>query len=395
MPTYTFTTLNDPLGTDGTFPQGINNDEQIVGYYIDNLGVSHGYLYDGSSFKTIDAPSSAAFGGTNLNGINQQDQIAGWYSDGTSFHSFVYDHGTFTAIDDPSAGNNSSGTNRYEGTYAKSINNKGEVVGYYIDAAGVWHGFLDNNGIFTNIDAELGATNVATGINDNGQIIGYYLDSTGYHGFLDNNGVFTNIDAGGFTIPVGINNNGDITGYGGPYGGFLYSNGQFTSVNDPLGYSYNDGINDLGQIVGYASNQGFLADPGVMPTVAVSIDNTDVNVANNTGTVTFAFSEAPTSFALADTSAVGGTLSNLQQVNAKHLYRDLHGRCQHRHKQRIGERDGWQLSGSSRQCRNRRQHGAVHGRYGGADGGGVDRQDHCQPCQSQCAGDLYVQQASG
>ena len=237
MPTYTFTTLNDPWGANGTFPQGINNDGQIVGYYIDNLGVSHGYLYDGSSFKTIDAPSSAAFGGTNLNGINQQDQIAGWYSDGTSFHSFVYDHGTFTIINDPSAGNNSSGTNRYEGTYAKSINNKGEVVGYYIDGAGVWHGFLDNNGIFTNIDAELGATNVATGINDNGQIIGYYLDSAGYHGFLDNNGVFTNIDAGGFTIPVGINNNGDITGYGGPYGGFLYSNGQFTAVNDPLGYS--------------------------------------------------------------------------------------------------------------------------------------------------------------
>ena len=56
----------------------------------------------------------------------------------------------------------------------------------------------------------------------------------------------------------------------------------------------------------------------VTPTVAVSIDNTDVNVAHNTGTVTFAFSEAPTSFALADTSAVGGTLSNLQQTDATH-----------------------------------------------------------------------------
>ena len=56
----------------------------------------------------------------------------------------------------------------------------------------------------------------------------------------------------------------------------------------------------------------------VTPTVAVSIDNTDINVANGTGTVTFAFSEAPTSFALADTSAVGGTLSNLHQTDATH-----------------------------------------------------------------------------
>jgi hypothetical protein len=52
------------------------------------------------------------------------------------------------------------------------------------------------------------------------------------------------------------------------------------------------------------------------PTVAVSINNTDVNVAHGTGTVTFTFSEAPTAFTLAGTGAVGGTLSNLQQVNA-------------------------------------------------------------------------------
>jgi hypothetical protein len=52
------------------------------------------------------------------------------------------------------------------------------------------------------------------------------------------------------------------------------------------------------------------------PTVAVAINNTDVNVANNTGTVTFTFSEAPTAFNLSDTSAVGGSLSNLQLVTA-------------------------------------------------------------------------------
>ena len=52
------------------------------------------------------------------------------------------------------------------------------------------------------------------------------------------------------------------------------------------------------------------------PTVTVSIDNTGVNVANITGLVTFTFSEAPVAFSLADTSAVGGTLSYLQQVNA-------------------------------------------------------------------------------
>jgi large repetitive protein len=54
----------------------------------------------------------------------------------------------------------------------------------------------------------------------------------------------------------------------------------------------------------------------VTPTVAVSIDNTDVNIANRIGLVTFVFSASPAAFTLADASAVGGTLSNLQQVNA-------------------------------------------------------------------------------
>ncbi len=50
------------------------------------------------------------------------------------------------------------------------------------------------------------------------------------------------------------------------------------------------------------------------PTVTVSIGRNDVNLANNTATVTFAFSAAPASFTSADITAIGGTLSNLQQV---------------------------------------------------------------------------------
>jgi hypothetical protein len=49
----------------------------------------------------------------------------------------------------------------------------------------------------------------------------------------------------------------------------------------------------------------------VRPTVVVSIDNTDVSVANNTETVTFTFSEAPVAFTLADTGAVGACLKRL------------------------------------------------------------------------------------
>src|SRR5260370_2254822 len=53
-------------------------------------------------------------------------------------------------------------------------------------------------------------------------------------------------------------------------------------------------------------------------TVAVSIDSSDVNVATPTATVSFAFSEAPTAFTLADTAAACGVLCSLQQVDATH-----------------------------------------------------------------------------
>ncbi|HLH98031.1 MAG TPA: NF038122 family metalloprotease [Xanthobacteraceae bacterium] len=45
-------------------------------------------------------------------------------------------------------------------------------------------------------------------------------------------------------------------------------------------------------------------------TVAVGIDNTDVNIVHDTGTVTFAFSQAPTEFVLSDVTCADGTLSN-------------------------------------------------------------------------------------
>jgi Bacterial Ig-like domain len=53
------------------------------------------------------------------------------------------------------------------------------------------------------------------------------------------------------------------------------------------------------------------------PTVTVSIDNTDLNLAHDKATVTFIFTTPPPlGFTLANTTAVAGTLSELSQVNA-------------------------------------------------------------------------------
>ena len=87
MPIYTYTTIDDPLATNGTRAFGINASGQIVGTYQDNTGL-HGFLLSGGTYTTIDVPS-AATGETFVTGINATGQIVGTYADATGLHGFL------------------------------------------------------------------------------------------------------------------------------------------------------------------------------------------------------------------------------------------------------------------------------------------------------------------
>ena len=134
-------------------------------------------------------------------------------------------------------------------TIAQGINDKSEIVGYYQDVVSsgglVNHGFIYSKGIYTTLydpfaispSASTGTANgtAALGINNKGQVVGYYFDSNAHAN------------------------------------GFLYSEGKYTTLDDPLGIdgTVATGINDKGQIVGYyqgdSSNphgiHGFEANP--------------------------------------------------------------------------------------------------------------------------------------
>jgi uncharacterized membrane protein len=159
---------------------------------------------------------------------------------------------TFTTIDFPGA----------VYTLATDINKTGEIVGRYIDTAGINHGFLLSNGSFSSIDFP-GATGFtrALGINSGGDIVGDYFIGNVEHGYLLSGGAFTKIDFPGAddTQPVGINTGGDIVGhYTESNGngdtkthGFLLRAGNFSSIDIP-GATYTEAwrINDNGQIAG-------------------------------------------------------------------------------------------------------------------------------------------------
>lgn len=123
------------------------------------------------SFVTIDVPGAP---GTSVAGINGSGEVAGTYNDSTGPHGFVDDEGIFTIINAPGAS---------AGTFAFGINDGGKVVGTYYDSKGE-HGFVDDKGAYTTINVPSATNTVAQGINNRGEIFGFYSDSKGDHGFI-------------------------------------------------------------------------------------------------------------------------------------------------------------------------------------------------------------------
>ena len=83
---------DDPNGTNTMF-LGLNNNGQVVGSFVDVNGETQGVLFNEltNTFQTISDPHSsaaAAFNvtGTTINGINDQGQLVGFYLDGANVH---------------------------------------------------------------------------------------------------------------------------------------------------------------------------------------------------------------------------------------------------------------------------------------------------------------------
>ena len=170
---------------------------------------------------------------------------------------------SFTTIDFPGA----------VFTDCVGINRFGDIVGHYVDAAGVDHGYLLRRGNYTTIDFPGSNGGHVHDINSSGAIVGLYILAKRYNGFVLSGGVYASIEYPGAqsTRANGVNTAGDIVGSyyennsdstGGSNGskghGFLLSGGVYRAIDFP-GADYTDAwrINDNGQIVGrYKSGNG-------------------------------------------------------------------------------------------------------------------------------------------
>ena len=90
MPVNIFNSFNDPSALVGTTQAyGVNDADQIVGYYQDGAG-NHGYLLSGGVFTTLNDPSASGSNGTIAFGINASGFIVGGYGVGSiTAHGFL------------------------------------------------------------------------------------------------------------------------------------------------------------------------------------------------------------------------------------------------------------------------------------------------------------------
>jgi hypothetical protein len=133
--TYTYLTDYFPAGTGNAQATGVNNSGVVCGFYVDSVGVNHGFLLTNGVLTTLNYPNSTS---TMALGLNNENQVVGTFADALgNGHGFLYNsqYGIYQQIDDPLAVPPS-------GTTVNGINNAGDIVGFYVDDIGNTDGFV-------------------------------------------------------------------------------------------------------------------------------------------------------------------------------------------------------------------------------------------------------------
>jgi PEP-CTERM motif len=292
---YSFVTINSS-GGDADFTQllGINNAGTIAGYFGDGTVVpNNGFTikppYGAGDFTPENYPMAAQ---TQVVGINNTGTTVGFYID-TAGNNIGFSDvgGTFFSVTNPNATPPSPAGTSF--TQLTGVNNSNIASGFYTNGTtGATDAFLVNLASATFVPVTLPASfdataTTATGVNNSNVISGFYTDgATGdTNGFLENGDMFFSLsdpNAVGTTMAFGLNNKNEVVGSyvdaDGNTHGFVYDwvTGVWTTINDPnadgttafgVEGTLVNGINDLGQLVGFYANtdqpavNGFLANP--------------------------------------------------------------------------------------------------------------------------------------
>jgi hypothetical protein len=230
-------------------------------------------------------------------------------------------------------------------TEPQKINDKGDIVGIYLDSSLVSRGFVRfNNGTFSAPIVEPNDTGNVTqgrGINNSGTVCGDYIGSDLVdHGYFLSAGTFTEYNVPGAvgTVVLGINNVGDFVGgfsdSSGIFQAFVSLGGTITRLSVPGDTSmFADQLNRANQVVGYYTDSsgiphGYFRDtdgamhlpidpPGSTGTILFGLNDSNWVVgrySDSSGVTHGLFFLPPNKFFTFDYP--GSTLTSLNGINA-------------------------------------------------------------------------------
>ena len=250
--TFKFSKTKVP-GALQTLPSGISNSGVTVGQYEDSSGVSHGYILKGKNLTTLDDPNGEA-GTTYANQITLNGTVAvvgAYLSPADSSVGFVYKGGQYTDVPGPAGA---------VASVANGVNDYEAIVGAYTDSRGKTHGFLLTGNGYTTLDVPGSSATYAAGVNDKEDIVLYWLDSAGafesslHHG-KGKTYKTINVPRATNSFASNISNKGDVSyewldSSGAAHGALLHA-GKYYKFDYPKAVlTYGGGINDKSTIVG-------------------------------------------------------------------------------------------------------------------------------------------------
>lgn len=219
------------------------------------------------TFTFSDVHSTKTATETDSYGVNNLGVIVGDYVDAKSVqHGFILTGTKLTTV-------NKSGCQTTGGAVGSvafyAVNSAGAAVGWCASTkTGLDESFVYSAGKFTAVNFPKSNGTQATGINDKGWISGLYLDSAStQHAFVKKGTKYTKIDVSGGTSAdaYGINNAGVMAVYAfnssGDYESFLYNGKTFKKIADPNAGSVGTvahAPNNKGDLTGtYFDSNGF------------------------------------------------------------------------------------------------------------------------------------------